>query len=208
MPGYTITYFPVRGRCSAMRMLLADQGEAWSEEIVTSENWLGMKDSCVFGQLPKFQDGDFVLFQSNAVLRYLGRKYGLYGNNLKESAMIDMFNDGVEDLRLKYVILIYKDYETGKDKFVKSLPDELKWFEKILENNNKGQKFIHGDQISFADYNLVDLLGNLEILAPGCLKKTPLIAAYNERVKSRPNLQAYLQSDAHRKLPINGNGKQ
>ncbi|XP_078288258.1 glutathione S-transferase P-like [Rhinoraja longicauda] len=189
---------------------LVQGAETWNDEIVTGENWLGgsLKDSCVFGQLPKFQDGDFVLFQSNAILRYLGRKYGLHGNNDKESAMIDMFNDGVEDLRLKYIALIYKDYEAGKDKFVKSLPEELKWFEKILENNNKGQRFFHGVQISYVDYNFVDLLGNLDILAPGCLKEMPLIEAYMERVKARPKLQAYLQSDAHRKLPINGNGKQ
>lgn len=29
----------------------------------------------VFGQLPQFKDGDFVLYQSNSILRYLARKY-------------------------------------------------------------------------------------------------------------------------------------
>uniref|UniRef100_UPI00398E53D7 glutathione S-transferase P-like n=1 Tax=Pristiophorus japonicus TaxID=55135 RepID=UPI00398E53D7 len=112
MPGYTITYFQVRGRCSAMRMLLADQGQTWKEEVVTMDEWSKgtLKKSCVFGQLPKFQDGDFVLVQSNAILRHLGRKHGLYGKDDKEAALIDMVNDGVEDLRMKYVMLIYKDY--------------------------------------------------------------------------------------------------
>uniref|UniRef100_A0A7N5KH53 Glutathione S-transferase P-like n=1 Tax=Ailuropoda melanoleuca TaxID=9646 RepID=A0A7N5KH53_AILME len=40
MPGqYTITYFPVRGRVEAIRMLLADQGQQWTEDVVTVEIW-------------------------------------------------------------------------------------------------------------------------------------------------------------------------
>ncbi|GCC42337.1 hypothetical protein chiPu_0026340, partial [Chiloscyllium punctatum] len=62
--------------------------------------------------------------------------------------------------------------------------------------------------ISFADYNLVDILSNLEVLSPGCLKCTPVLKAYYDRVIARPKLKAYLESDAHKKLPINGNGKQ
>jgi len=30
----------------------------------------------VFGQLPKFEDGGLALFQSNAILRHLGRNHG------------------------------------------------------------------------------------------------------------------------------------
>ncbi|XP_062895717.1 glutathione S-transferase P-like isoform X2 [Mobula hypostoma] len=212
MPGLKITYFPVRGRCSAMRMLLADQGQTWEEEVVAIDQWFSgdMKKSCVFGQLPKVQDGDLVLFQSNAILRYLGSKFGCHGTDIKVNAEIDMINDGVEDLRIKYLTLIYKNYETGKADFIKSLPDELKWFEGLLKNNNKGESagFIHGEKICYADYNLVDLLLNLQTLEPTCLKELPLLQAYYQRVTSRPALSKYLKSDAHTKLPINGNGKQ
>ncbi|XP_059816198.1 glutathione S-transferase P-like, partial [Hypanus sabinus] len=164
----------------------------------------------VFGQLPKLQDGDLVLFQSNAILRYLGRKFGSYGKDIIADGEVDMINDGVEDLRMKYGTLIYKNYETGKADFIKSLPDELKWFERLLKRFNKGQSagFIHGEKICYADYNLTDLLGNLQTLAPSCLEGQPLLKAYYQRVTSRPALSKYLQSDAHTKRPINGNGKQ
>uniref|UniRef100_A0A452UAL1 glutathione transferase n=1 Tax=Ursus maritimus TaxID=29073 RepID=A0A452UAL1_URSMA len=61
-----------------MRMLLADQGQSWKEEVVTKETWLQgpLKASCLYGQLPKFQDGDLTLYQSNAILRHLGRTFG------------------------------------------------------------------------------------------------------------------------------------
>ncbi|XP_043826097.1 glutathione S-transferase P [Dromiciops gliroides] len=210
MPPYTITYFPVRGRCEGMRMLLADQGQTWKEDVVTRDMWMkgDLKASCLYGQLPKFTDGDLTLYQSNAILRYLGRKYGLYGKDSKEAALLDVANDGVEDLRLKYARLIYQNYEEGKEQYVKELPVQLKPFETLLSQNQGGKTFLVGDQISFADYNLLDLLLIHQILAPSCLDAFPLLSAYVARLSSRPKLKAFLASPQHTDLPINGNGKQ
>ncbi|XP_074083726.1 glutathione S-transferase P [Macrotis lagotis] len=210
MPPYTITYFPVRGRCEAMRMLLADQGQPWKEDVVSGDMWMkgDLKASCLYGQLPKFTDGDLVLYQSNAILRHLGRQLGLYGKDDREATLLDVANDGVEDLRLKYVRLIYQNYEEGKEQYVKDLPVQLKPFENLLSQNQGGKAFIVGDKISFVDYNLLDLLLNHQILAPGCLDAFPLLSAYVARLSSRPKLKAFLASPQHTDLPINGNGKQ
>ncbi|XP_044540190.1 glutathione S-transferase P, partial [Gracilinanus agilis] len=104
------------GRCEYIRMLLADQGQTWKEDVVTRDRWMqgDLKASCLFGQLPKFTDGDVTLYQSNAILRHLARKHGLYGKNEMEATLLDMANDGVEDLRLKYVKLIYQNYVSGR----------------------------------------------------------------------------------------------
>ncbi|XP_034345694.1 glutathione S-transferase P 1 isoform X1 [Arvicanthis niloticus] len=210
VPPYTIVYFPVRGRCEAMRMLLADQGQSWKEEVVTIDTWMQglLKSTCLYGQLPKFEDGDLTLYQSNAILRHLGRSFGLYGKDQREAAQVDMVNDGVEDLRCKYVTLIYTNYENGKDDYVKALPGHLKPFETLLSQNQGGKGFIVGDQISFADYNLLDLLLIHRILAPGCLDSFPLLSAYVDRLSARPKIKAFLSSPDHVNRPINGNGKQ
>lgn len=34
----------------------------------------------------------------------------LYGSNIQEAARADMINDGVEDLRGAYTVLIYQNY--------------------------------------------------------------------------------------------------
>ncbi|GCB82862.1 hypothetical protein scyTo_0023495 [Scyliorhinus torazame] len=132
-----------------MRMLMADQGQTWKEEVISKDEWTNgnMRDSCAFGQLPKFSDGDFVLVQSNTILRYLGRQHNLYGKGVKEATLIDMVNDGAEDLRVKYGILIFKEYETGKEAFIKSIPAELKPFEDILAKNNGGKDFLVGNKV-------------------------------------------------------------
>lgn len=63
-------------------------------------------------------------------------------------------------------------------------------------------------QISFADYNLLDLLLKHQVLAPGCLDSFPLLSAYVARLSARPRLKAFLASPEHVNRPINGNGKQ
>lgn len=191
-------------------MLMADQCVDWKEEVVTFDTWMkgDLKKEAVFGQLPGFKDGDFTMYQSNAILRHLARNHGLYGKTPVEAAQIDMVNDGVEDFRLKYIRLIYQNYENGKEDYIKALCNELGHFERILSKNNEGKGFLVGDQISFADYNLVDLLRNHQVLAPDCLSGSPLLSAYVTRICSRPKLEAFLSSDAHKNRPINGNGKQ
>nr|XP_054362919.1 glutathione S-transferase P-like [Mirounga angustirostris] len=196
VPPYTVVYFPVRGRCEAMRMLLADQGQSWKEEVVTKESWLQgpLKASCLYGQLPKFQDRDLTLYQSNAILRHLGRPLGLSGKDHREAALLDMVNDGVEDLRCKYVMLLYTNYEAGKEEYLKAIPGYLKPFEMLLSQNEGGQAFIGGNQISFADYNLLDLLLIDQVLDPSCLDSLPLLSACVSRLSIWPKLKAFLAS--------------
>ncbi|TRY93983.1 hypothetical protein DNTS_021134 [Danionella cerebrum] len=195
-------------RCGALKIMLADKDQQLKEILVNFEEWMqgDLKATCVFGQLPKFEDGDLVLYQSNTMLRHLGRKHAAYGKNDCEASLIDMMNDGVEDLRLKYIKLIYQEYETGKDAFIKDLPNHLKAFENVMAKNKTG--FLVGDQISFADYNLFDLLLNLRVLSSSCLDPFPNLKSFVEKTSARPKIKALLESESFKKLPINGNGKQ
>ena len=72
-----------------------------------------------------------------AILPHLGLSLGLYGKGQREVALVDVVNDGMEDLHCRYLILIYTNKETCKEEDVKVL---------LSEN----QAFILGNQISFA----------------------------------------------------------
>ncbi|CAI9607113.1 unnamed protein product, partial [Staurois parvus] len=201
-----LTYFPVRGRAEPLRLLLADQGISWTEDEVQMQDWVSgkrdLKKNAVFGQLPCFQDGDFELYQSSTILRYLGRKYGVAGSNEQEKTIIEMMNDGVEDLRMKYYKFLFIDNEANKDKYLEELSKQLGYFENILSKNANGTKFLVGDGITYADYNLVDTLQcNLDF-SPTCLSAFPLMSAYVERVLKRSKLSEYLKSDGRKRRPI------
>ncbi|CAB1337412.1 unnamed protein product, partial [Coregonus sp. 'balchen'] len=180
MGPYTITYFGVRGRCGAVRIMMADQGQEWKEILVDFADWMkgDLKATCV-----------------NA-----------YGKDGKEAALIDMMSDGVEDLRLKYGKMIYQEYDTGKDSYIKGLPNHLDKFEAVMAKNKTG--FLVGDKPSFADYSLFEVLLNHLVLCSSCLDTFPSLKSFVEKMSARPKINAFLDSDAYKKLPINGNGKQ
>ncbi|XP_063045286.1 glutathione S-transferase P-like [Engraulis encrasicolus] len=205
---FVLTYFPVRGRAESIRLMLKDQGKEFKEVPVTFDMWMEgtVKNSCLFGQLPKFEDGDLTLYQSNAIRRHVAKKLGLCGKNEKEAALIDMMDEAVSDLLTKYVKLIYQEYDAKKADYIKQLPCDLERFEKIIAGNKGG--FLVGSQISIADYGLLLQLLNHEVLCPSALDKFPSLQAYKDRLSARPNIKAYFQSDEFKNRPINGNGKQ
>jgi len=213
MPNYKLTYFPVRGRAQALRYMCIDHGFTLDEHVVPIDHsptgeWAKMKCQCIFGQLPKFEDGAFALYQSNAILRYVARAHDMYGKDDKERAVIDMINDSQEDLRLTYLRLIYQQYDAEKDNYIKSLPEKLVPFEKTLTANHGGSGFFVGTKISFLDYNMFDLLDNLLLLAPHCLDTTPHLKGFHGRIAAHDKLAKYRQSAAFKSMQVNGNGKQ
>jgi hypothetical protein len=56
--------------------------------------------------------GDLNLVQMNAILRHVGRKYGLYGATEREHAVIDMLLDAAEELRAAYLQFIFSGHVT------------------------------------------------------------------------------------------------
>lgn len=201
-------YFPVRGRGEAIRLICADNGVQLEEESLTWETWPAMKPKTIFGQLPVLIDGDLELAQSYAIIRHFARKLGLYGSNDTEATLIDMINDGQEDLRIKYIRMIYDNYENGKAAYIQELPVYLAPLEKLLKKNHDGQGFFVGEKISFADYTIYDLLEAQVTLEPSSLDAFPALKSFRERIAARPGIQQYHQTEGFLKRPINGNGKQ
>lgn len=205
---YKLVYFGIRGRGMSIRYVMLDNGVDFEEEVVSPDTWGALKPKTTFGQIPLFKDGDFELVQSNAILRYLARKHGLYGQNDREAALIDMINDQQEDMRVLYYRLIYKEYDTGKQAYIEALPNSLALLERILSKNNDGNGFLVGDKISFVDYTVFDLLDSHLILAPGCLDKFPKLKAFHGRMAAREKIASHRESDGFKKMRVNGNGKQ
>merc|ERR1712063_100839 len=79
--------------------VMAAAGQEWTETAVSGETMPEWKESgkLAFGQVPLLQDGDFNIVQSNAIARYLARRFNLYGDE-KQGAIADMIVDGHNDL--------------------------------------------------------------------------------------------------------------
>ncbi|KAL4422233.1 hypothetical protein ABPG77_009708 [Micractinium sp. CCAP 211/92] len=212
-------YFAIRGRGEPIRLALAALNIEWEECGVDYPLMKSDLQQFPFTQCPRFVDEDGNIAQSNTIMRHLGRKHGLYGDSLAEAARIDMLADGVEDIKRKYLSLIYQD----------QLLDEAKkayWSAHIdpasaTGGRNSGAHFAYlaklmeqygaegwavGGKMSIADV-LVYELTDLHIRAFGSEfgSTYPLLEAHHAKLAAVPGIKAYLGS-SRQFDKVNNNG--
>jgi len=208
----SLLYFPIRGRAEAIRLVLEDTKTPY--DYKHPENWSSKEKKqgiesgeIAFGQIPSIKDGDFPLVQSNAILRYLGRKLGLYGQSTSEHALIDEVMDEAEDMRVEYAILIYDNRleAKAKEKHQQSQDTRLALIEKFLSRNEGGKSYLVGKDFTIADASWFEVLDIHLKVFPKLLDKFPLLKGLHARVASRPNIAAYIAS-GRRPAKVNNNG--
>uniref|UniRef100_A0A2K6M5S5 glutathione transferase n=1 Tax=Rhinopithecus bieti TaxID=61621 RepID=A0A2K6M5S5_RHIBE len=94
-------YYNARGRMESIRWLLAAAGVEFEEKFLKSAEDLDKlrNDGCLmFQQVPMVEIDGMKLVQTRAILNYLASKYNLYGKDIKERALIDMYTEGIADL--------------------------------------------------------------------------------------------------------------
>ncbi|XP_023324890.1 E3 ubiquitin-protein ligase RNF126 isoform X2 [Eurytemora carolleeae] len=96
-------YWDMRGIGEPIRLILEHAGACYDDRrILTSKpKWLKFKTSLGydFPNLPFYQDEDVKITHSKAILKHLGRKYGLDGSTVKAKAEVDMMLDQAVEIR-------------------------------------------------------------------------------------------------------------
>ncbi|XP_045150753.1 glutathione S-transferase A1 isoform X4 [Echinops telfairi] len=101
-------YFDGRGRMESTRWLLAAAGVEFEEKFIeTAEDLDKLRNdgSLMFQQVPMVEIDGLKLVQTRAILNYIASKYNLYGKDIKERALIDMYSEGVADLGEMVLVL-------------------------------------------------------------------------------------------------------
>lgn len=118
-------------------------------------------------KIPVIDDDGFVLFESNAIIRYLADKSGsqFYPKDLKKRAIVDQWIDftslhvGMALNKVFYNRVIV--HRIGGEVDETSLKEGLKFLDRFLPvvNNqlNKG-KYLAGNELTLADFNLLAVL--------------------------------------------------
>ena len=145
------------------------------------------------GRVPAIVEGDFRLFESNAIIKYLGDSNNspLYPKDSKKRAIIDQWMDfssiHVQTAlgRVMFNRLMYKMLNIEKDE--RSLADGLKFlgqFLPIIENQLKTNKFLTGNEMTLADINLLAILDPAEIVSVD-LSVYPTITRWRNNLKQQ-----------------------
>ncbi len=197
-------YFDGRGRMESIRWLLAAAGVEFEEKFLKTRDDLEKlrnDGSLMFQQLPMVEIDGMKLVQTRAILNYIATKYNLYGKDMKERAIIDMYTEGLMDLD---EIVLHQPYlpKEEKEGNLAKIKDKARnryfpAYEKVLKSH--GQDYLVGNKLSRADVYLVALLYHVEELDPSVLANFPLLKALRTRVSNLPTVKKFLQPGSQRK---------
>nr|ABK96973.1 glutathione S-transferase alpha [Hypophthalmichthys nobilis]ACR81582.1 glutathione S-transferase alpha [Hypophthalmichthys nobilis] len=197
-------YFNGRGKMESVRWLLAAAGVEFEEVFLTKREHFDklLNDGALmFQQVPLVEIDGMQLVQSRAILNYIAGKYNLYGKDLKERALIDMYAEGTSDLMDLIIMSVFAPPE-NKQKQLGNIEQKAKErFLPVFEKGLANSQFLVGNQLSRADVHLLEVTLMLQELFPTILSTFPKIQAFQERMKALPRISKFLQPGSARKPP-------
>jgi len=204
-------YWDIRGLAQPIRLLLAYSGEEWENKLYacgsppefSRDAWLQDKFSLGldFPNLPYLIDGDVKVSQSNAILRYLARKSNLLGKTDEEQTRVDILESEINDFRREYVGMCYSpNFESLRGPYLEKLPAKLKLLSDFLGDRN----FFAGENITFPDFIVYEMLDQQKILSPSALNDFPSLQKFQEKVEGQKSISEFLNSSKNFKYPLNG----
>jgi glutathione S-transferase len=190
-----LTYFSFRGLGEPIRLMLHDLGVAFEDRRVSfGDEWAALKPQMLFRQMPRLQDGERTLFQSQAILRYLARPRGLCGEDEAERVRCDVSAEAARDLQQRLWDHFWSPGSDGPEAASAfeggTLADQL-----ALTATWLGEApYFGGGRPLFADYYALSVLDEAAAFFPQAVEQAPVLAAYRQRMYARPPLAAYAAS--------------
>jgi glutathione S-transferase len=170
---------------------------------------------------PLLVDGQRVIGQTAAILLYLGPRLKLVGASETDRLWTHQIQltiaDAVDEAHNTHHPvgsgLYYEEQQAEALRAAKAfrterIPRFLGWLETVLARNPKGDKYLVGGRLSYADLSAFQLVEGLRYAFPKAtqraLRKTPRLVALHARVAQQRRVAAYLRSE--RRLPFNEQG--
>ncbi|CAI5441894.1 unnamed protein product [Caenorhabditis angaria] len=203
MVKYILTYFEVRGYAEAARQVFHLAGVEFEDRRVTHDQWNAeIKEGTTLGKLPILQVDGFEIPQSQAITRYLARKFGFAGKTPEEQAWVDAIADQFKDFAgpfREYIVaerLGKPTEEVARIRAEVSVP-AVESFVALLTNILSKSKsgFLVGDNVTFADLILADILVTLQ--KNGFINnesKYEKVLEHQKRVHNLPGLKNYIET--------------
>lgn len=195
MTTYKLTYFNITGLGEPIRFMLHYGGAKFEDVRLSFEEWPKHKADMPMGQMPVLEFDGKKYAQSMAILRFLAKKFNLYGKDDVEALEIDGAADSINDLRIALSSWHWEQNAAAKEKLkevaFKKLPDSLERFNAQVKKN--GGYFV-GGKMSYADVHYAGLYHYLsKVLGHDINKDYPELKKLVDRVLANPNIKAYVE---------------
>jgi glutathione S-transferase len=187
-----LTYFELSGsRGEECRIALQLAGCDWVDERLTRAEWLERKPSSPWGGLPTLEVDGRVIGQSNAILAYVGLRFGLLPSDPFEAARHLSILEAIEQLRSEFnPVLRESDPERKAALRSAYVTDDLPRWGARFAREVRGP-FVGGDAMGVADAKLYIIvrwfrMGVLDHVPTTCLDGFPALVAFQAAVEAHP----------------------
>ena len=155
------------------------------------------------GLVPALEDGDFVLWESNAIVAYICERYGpphLCPSDPQQRALCDQWmiwqiTSVYPHLRPLFMNAIRHDEYNGGEALLEAAPAKMMKSLDILEAQLRDREFIMGKDFTMADIPVGAVLKRWYTLM-GDEGRHPNVSAWQKRLNERPSFTA------HTNLPL------
>lgn len=196
-----VHYFDSWGRAERIRWILLVNNLQYTDKFYEWEEWLAVRPTVEFGQLPIVEIDGHRLIQSLSIERYLGRKLGYIASDSYQEYLIDSTVGCIDDYFRHFAeFLIYTNNLTGYvEYYTTELKANLGFIEARLESNGDNG-FLVGNSLTLADFAVSNFVYDIFLSGPRKSVLTPLITEGNPKlveftqnfVKKLPALAAHL----------------
>jgi len=212
-PKIILAYWKIRGLTQPIRMLLGYLGEDFEDRTYECGDfptfdkscWFDVKETLGFDfpNLPYLIDGDMKITQSNAILRYLGRKHSMDGKTEMEKIRVDILENQAMDFTMGYVGLVYRSdpahFTENLEKYRIKAKDHLERFNNFISD----RKYFAGEELTYVDFMMYERLLIHRMLDSTLLEPFEKLLAFMKRFQEVPGIATFMNSDECFSGPIN-----
>lgn len=195
-----LTYFdmPV-SRGEECRLAFAIAGADFEDHRIAREAWPALKPTTPFGALPVLEvPGHPPIAQSNAILAYIGRRYGIHPADLVEAARHEAVMAHVEDLRATVAASGRNADEAAKRRAREQLAEAtIPAWARFVEAQIADGPFLAGERPSVADVKLYMGVrafrrGVMDYIPTTVFDAFPKLIRLCDAVEALPAVQAWI----------------
>jgi glutathione S-transferase len=196
-----LTYFDFHGgRGEPARLALHIGGVPFKDTRIAPQDFPALKLGYPFGTLPTLRVGERIISQSNAILRFVGQRSGLYPTEALEAACCDELMEALEDMNHKFAHSLHiADPEKLRERRLKILDGPLTFtLERVaaLLERRGGEYFADG-RLTVADLKCFVWVralcrGTLDHIPTDLVERlAPTLMAHHARVAAHPGVVGY-----------------